>query len=120
MAEDTAEGLQGAIRVDQEQLRGHIDKVVRVSLASAEIERMTLAQDLAVAPVMPLRRTHVADAAVTMLVVVPVHESTRPCSCGLEVGKADGRELRAVLRGAKQALDEGVVVAHPGAASTRA
>ena len=32
MAEETAEGLQGAIRVDQEQLRGHIDKAVRSSV----------------------------------------------------------------------------------------
>lgn len=32
MAEDTAEGLKDAIRVDSEQLRGHVDEVVRSSV----------------------------------------------------------------------------------------
>lgn len=32
MAEDTAEGLKDAIRVNDGQLRGHIDEVVRSSV----------------------------------------------------------------------------------------
>ncbi len=32
MAEDTAEGLKDAIRFDAEQLRGHVDEVVRSSV----------------------------------------------------------------------------------------
>jgi len=32
MAEDTSEGLKDAIRVDQAQLRGHVDQVVRSSV----------------------------------------------------------------------------------------
>ena len=32
MAEDTAEGLRDAIRVDTAELRGHVDAVVRSSV----------------------------------------------------------------------------------------
>ena len=32
MAEDTAEGLKDAIRVDSEQLRGHVDEGVRLNV----------------------------------------------------------------------------------------
>src|SRR5215510_1311018 len=51
MEDDSTEGLKGAIRVDQEQLRGHIDEVVRSSveetlnaLLEAEADRLSRAQ----------------------------------------------------------------------------
>ena len=51
MEEDTAVGLKDAIRVDQGQLRGHIDEVVRSSveetlngLLDAEADRICRAQ----------------------------------------------------------------------------
>src|SRR3954452_22632603 len=62
---------------------------------------------------MTLGRTGVADAAVSMLVVVPVHESARPVSRRLEVGKPLGRELGPVFGGAEQRLGERIVVPHP-------
>lgn len=59
---------------------------------------------------MALRRTDVADAAVAALDFVPVHEVGGLDASGLEIGEAVGRELRTVLGGAEQRLDEGVVV----------
>src|SRR4051795_12295968 len=46
----------------------------------------------------------VANAAVTMLVVVPVHELHRPVSRRLQVGKPLAREFGPVFGGAKQRL----------------
>jgi len=48
---------------------------------------------------------------VTVLDVVPTHELGSPAACCIEVVEAARRERRPVLRGAKQALDERVVVA---------
>ncbi len=69
---------------------------------------MPLGEDVVIAPVVPLGRTHVADAAMPMLVVVPVTEPLRPRTCSLEIDEPFRRELGAVLRGAEQALDERV------------
>ena len=69
---------------------------------------------------MALRRGDVADAAVTVLVVVPVHEIGRPLPRRGEIGKARGGEVRAVLGGAEQRLGIGIIVADPRAASATA
>lgn len=69
---------------------------------------MPLGEDVVIVPVVPLGRTHVADTAVAMIVLVPVNEPARPCSCSLEIDEPFRRELGAVLRGAKQSLDERV------------
>ena len=61
---------------------------------------------------MALGRGDVADAAVAMLVVVPVHELPRPVSRRIQIGKALGRKLRPVFGGAEQRLGERIVVAH--------
>src|SRR5450830_1187233 len=63
---------------------------------------------------MALRRTHIPDAAVPMLDVVPMDEAGGPGARCLQIGETLGGELRAVLGGAKQALRVGVVVAHTG------
>ena len=63
---------------------------------------------------MALRRADVSDAAVAMVMVVPMHERAGPLPRRLQILEATaGRELGAVLGRAEQALDEGVVVAHP-------
>ncbi len=62
---------------------------------------------------MTLCWTHIADSAVSVLVVVPVDKPTGPVSRVLHVRKPCGRVLRPILRRAEQRLDEGVVVADP-------
>ncbi len=47
-----------------------------------------------------------------MLEVVPTHEAGRPGAGLLQIGKALGGELGAVLGGTKQRLGVGVVIAH--------
>lgn len=59
-----------------------------------------------------LSRADVADPAVPVVVVVPMHELARPFARGVQVREAFSRELGPVLRRAEQAFDEGVVVAH--------
>ena len=43
MAEDTAEGLKDAIRVDTAELRGHVDAVVRSSVDVAHGNKQSFA-----------------------------------------------------------------------------
>jgi hypothetical protein len=60
---------------------------------------------------MTLRRGDMADAAVAVCMVVPLHEARAPVSGGLQIGKPLDRELRPILRCAEQRLGEGVVIA---------
>src|SRR5215218_744014 len=60
---------------------------------------------------MALCRRDVADAAVMVLVVVPVHEAGGPLPGGIEVSKALERERGAILSGAEQGFAERIVVA---------
>jgi hypothetical protein len=76
---------------------------------------MAVIEQCSILPGMALSRRDVADAAVTVLVVVPVHEAGGPLPGGIEVGKALGRERGSILRGAEQGFDEGIVVADPRA-----
>src|ERR1700761_5484107 len=62
-------------------------------------------------PGMTLCRRDIADAAVAVLMVVPVHEVSGPPPGSIEVGKALRREGRAILGSAEQLLDKGIVVA---------
>lgn len=71
-------------------------------------------KDRDVVAFMALCRADVADAAVPVIVVVPMHELARPLARGAQIRKALFWELRPVLRRAEQAFDEGVVVAHAG------
>ncbi len=50
----------------------------RVERASLEVQRVTSRQDGAIVAGMALRRTDVADAAVSMIDVVPIDEAHRP------------------------------------------
>src|SRR5215210_2163950 len=64
---------------------------------------------------MALSGRDVADAAVMVLMVVPVHEAGGPLPGGIEVSKALGRERGAILGGAEQGFNEGIVIADPRA-----
>lgn len=62
-----------------------------------------------------IRGADVSNAAVQMLVVVPVHKPAHPGSGGIQINKSLVRELQPILGGTKQALDECIVVANPRA-----
>lgn len=71
---------------------------------------MTGRQNRMIVPGMTLCRTDVADAAVPVLVVVPVHELSGRGANLVEVGKALGGELRPVCGSPEQRPDKGVVI----------
>jgi len=62
-----------------------------VSIARLQVERMTLAQDVAVAPVMALGGRDVSNVAVAVPEVVPLHESARPLPFNRPVREAARR-----------------------------
>ena len=59
-------------------------------------------QNGSVLPRMTLRRTDIANSAVPMVMIVPMREVCRPVPGLIQADKALGRELGAVLGGAKQ------------------
>ena len=63
---------------------------------------MTGGQDGDILSGMALSRAHITDAAVGMVMVIPMHEGLRLGTGRLQGGKALLWELRAVLGGAKQ------------------
>ncbi len=66
---------------------------------------MARRQDGVIVAGMPLRGRDVADAAVAMIDVVPLHEAGCPGARLVEVGKAFGRKLRSVRIPIKPATD---------------
>ncbi len=62
---------------------------------------MTGRQNRMILTGMALRRTAVANPAVTVINAVPAHKVSRPGSGLGQIGKALGREFRAVLGGAE-------------------
>ena len=65
---------------------------------------MASCKDGVILAAMTLPRGDVANAAVPVLIVVPVRELSCRGPSGAEVGEALGRELGAVLGGAEQRL----------------
>ena len=73
-----------------------------MALAGLPVQGVAGSEDGPVFAGMALGRGDVADAAVAVFVVVPVHERGRPLPRLGQVGKARGGELGAVLGGAEQ------------------
>ena len=69
----------------------------RVPLTGAFVDLVSGRQDLVIMPIVSCRRADVADAAVQVRVVIPMHELRRPVACGLQVSKATCREFGPVL-----------------------
>jgi len=67
----------------------------RLALSGLEVDRVARGQDGFVLSCMALLRADIANTAVAMLDVVPMHEGGRPTACGGLVGKAIDRELGA-------------------------
>jgi len=72
-----------------------------MALAGLLVQIATRRKDRHVLTRVSLRRAHVADAAVPVLDVVPMHEVGRPSTCRIEIGEAARGELRPVLRRAE-------------------
>src|SRR3990167_4221132 len=68
-----------------------------VERASARVQRMPRSQDRLIFTVMALSRADVADAAVTMVVVVPTHEAGGPGPGLIAIAEALGGGLRTGL-----------------------
>jgi hypothetical protein len=83
----------------------------RTAFPRRGVQRMTRGQNRVIATGMALRGADVANATVAMVEVVPPHEGSGPSSSRLRFGEALLRELGAVLGGAEQRFDKGIVVA---------
>jgi len=84
----------------------------RVLGAGLLVDRMTLLENIPIASVVTIRGADVPNAAVQMLVVVPIHKPARPSSGGIQTSEPFDWKLRPILGGAKQALDESIIVTH--------
>ena len=62
---------------------------------------------------MTLCRSDIANATMTVLMIIPVDKAIGPLPRGSEIREPVLWEDRPILRGAEQRLHEGVVVAHP-------
>ena len=71
-------------------------------LAGLLVQLTPVLEDLHILATMALRRCHVADAAVAMLQVVPMHELRSPRSRVAQIGKAAPGVLRAVFGRSEQ------------------
>jgi len=76
-------------------------------------------EDGVIVTAVTLSRGDVADASVSVLIVVPRHEFSCPGVGSVEIVEALRRELGAVLGGAEQRLGVGVVVTHAGPRARR-
>ena len=74
----------------------------RVLLPGPKVHRMASGQDLVIFAGVALCRRDVADAAVAVRVVGPMHETRRPGARPLKIGKAPGGKLRPLLGMAEQ------------------
>src|SRR5215216_2675330 len=93
---------------DRGPVAGRPAPAARMALAHLLVQGMAGGEDGAVLAGMALRRGDIADAAVPVLVVVPVHEGGCPPACLGEVGKTRGGEVGAVLGRAEQRLGIGI------------
>src|SRR3712207_7932894 len=87
---------------DRGPVAGRPAPAARIGFAGLLVQRMAGGEDGTVPAGMALRRGDVADAAVPVLVVVPVHERGRPLPRLGQVGKARGGEVGGGIGGAGQ------------------
>src|SRR5436309_3057003 len=104
-------GVQGHC-TDRSPVARGARPALRIACTSLEIYLVAGGEDRGVFTRMTLCGADVADAAVPVIMVIPMHEARSPGASLLEVGEALVRELRPVLRRAEQAFDIGVVIAH--------
>ena len=76
------------------------------------VNRMTAIENIPIMSVVAICGADVPNAAVQMLMVVPVHKLACPSPGGIQISEPLDWKLRPVLGGAKQALDESIIVTH--------
>src|SRR5271166_1610590 len=81
---------------------------MRVALSCVLVARVAGGEHGAILPGMTLRRGDVADAAVAVLLIIPMYEARRPLSGGVQIDEPLERELRPILRCAEQCLSESI------------
>ena len=81
----------------------------RITLPRSLIDHVAGFEQTAILAGMTLCRGDIADAAVPVLMVVPLHESHGPLSGSGQIGEPLERELGTIFRGPEQRLGEGVV-----------
>src|SRR6202451_1722712 len=91
---------------------GRPTPTLRVALSCVLVDRVAAGEHGAILPGMTLRRGDVADAAVAVLVVVPMYEAHRPLPGGVQIGEPLEWELRPILRCAEQCFGESIVITH--------
>ena len=84
----------------------------RVALPRSLIDGVAGFEQTVIATGMTLCRGDIADAAVPVLEIVPLHELHRPLPGSCQIGEPLERELGTIFRGSEQRLGEGVVIAH--------
>ena len=67
---------------------GRPTPALRVALPGVLVDHVASSEHAAILPGMTLRRGDVADAAMTMLIVVPLHKPNRPLSRDVKVSEA--------------------------------
>ena len=77
------------------------------------VKHLSFLQDHLIRTRMALVWCHETDAAVLVLMVVPMHKSLGPFPCTSQVGKSLAWVLWAVFECAKEGFDVGVVIGDP-------
>lgn len=98
--------------LDRRPVAGVARPATWVLFSGVLVHRIAAGEDVPIDTSMTLRRADVSNAAVAMLVVVPTHEVCSSLTCVLQIDEAARRKLGSILRRAKQAFHEGVVIAH--------
>ena len=93
-----------AHHVDEQSVSGSARPARWVALLGLKVQRVPCRQDGLILAGVTLLRADVADAAVTVINVVPAHEFSGPGAGCVQRFKALHRELRAVLGRAEQRL----------------
>ena len=86
----------------------------RVAFPRTLIDRVAGFEQMAIPAGMTLCRGNIADAAVPVLMVVPLHELHCPLSGSHQIGEPLEGELGTIFRSSEQRLGEGVVIATRG------
>src|SRR6202166_1402046 len=95
---------------DRFPVAGRPTPALRVALSCVLVDRVAGGKHGAILPGMTLRRGDVADAAVAVLLIVPMYEARRPLSGGVQVDEPLEREFRPILRCTEQCFGESIVI----------
>src|ERR1700712_5876960 len=79
-----------------------------IALPGCLVERVALSERGPILPGMALRGGDVADAAVSVLMIVPMGKAHGPFPGGLQIGKSRGGEVGPILARSEERLSESI------------